>query len=123
MRLFTTLFLIFVFALSASSQVTSINSANGEKERLISPGEQVTDLKIFPVPVLNNHFTVTCSKSIISVRMTNIIGQEVVNEKFSYPQNRSEISFVNAEKGIYLVTIEFEDKTKIVRKILVDTSK
>jgi hypothetical protein len=87
-----------------------------EKQERVEP-----EIKIFPVPVLNGHFTITSDIAFSSVRMTNIIGQEIIRERFSYPRNRAEINFATAEKGIYLVTIELEDKTRIVRKILVDT--
>lgn len=79
------------------------------------------EIKIFPVPVLNGQFTITSDKAFTLVRMTNIIGQEIHRERFSYPRTRAEFSFTSAEKGIYLVTIEMEDKTRVVRKILVGT--
>ena len=85
-----------------------------------SPVED-NNTKIFPVPVTNNRFTITSDKEFTFVRLTNIIGQETTREKFSYPRNRAEISFSNAQKGIYLVIIVFEDKTRIVKKILIDS--
>jgi len=73
------------------------------------------------VPVTNNRFTITSDKAFTFVRLTNIIGQETTREKYNYPRNRAEISFSNVQKGIYLVTIEFEDKTRTVKKILIDS--
>ena len=79
------------------------------------------EIKIFPVPVLNGQFTITSDKGFTLIRMTNIIGQEILRERFNYPRNRAEFNFTSAEKGIYLVTIELEDKTRVVRKILIGT--
>lgn len=85
--------------------------------------EQDPKIRIFPVPVLNNRFTITSDIPFTLVRMTNIIGQEITREKHNYPIKRDVIEFSNAERGIYLVTIVLEDNRKIVRKILVNTSR
>jgi len=104
------------------------NAQSGEKS--IDPQKEIklkenenedTSLKIFPVPVTNSRFTITSDKAFEFVRMTNIIGQETTREKFSYTRNRAVISFSDARKGIYLVTIRYEDKTRVVKKILVDS--
>jgi len=104
------------------------NAQSGEKS--IDPQKEIklkenenedTSLKIFPVPVTNSRFTITSDKAFEFVRMTNIIGQETTREKFSYPRKRAVISFSDARKGIYLVTIRYEDKTRVVKKILVDS--
>ncbi len=122
MRFFPLVILLFAVTSYASGQLTSSDISSQGQEKVISASDQITDLKIFPVPVLNGHLTITSGKSFISVRITNIIGQEVIREKYNYPQKRAELTFSNTEKGIYLVTIEFEDKTKTVRKILIDSS-
>jgi hypothetical protein len=101
---------------SEEKNAVSVNSMVFEN----SPVED-NNTKIFPVPVTNNRFTITSDKEFTFVRLTNIIGQETTREKFSYPRKRPEISFSNAQKGIYLVIIEFEDKTRIVKKILIDS--
>ncbi|MEE4215653.1 MAG: T9SS type A sorting domain-containing protein [Bacteroidales bacterium] len=101
---------------SEEKNAVSVNSMVFEN----SPVED-NNTKIFPVPVTNNRFTITSDKEFTFVRLTNIIGQETTREKFSYPRKRAEISFSNAQKGIYLVIIEFEDKTRIVKKILIDS--
>lgn len=122
MRLITLcILLVFLgsgFALGQSRE----NNATGEKNMLIENSlEEATNTKIFPVPVTNNRFTITSDKAFTFVRLTNIIGQETTREKYNYPRNRAEISFSNVQKGIYLVTIEFEDKTRTVKKILIDS--
>jgi len=122
MRIFTLLILcLFLGSGLASGQSEEKNSA-GEKSVIIENSfEEDTNTKIFPVPVTNNRFTITSDKGFTFVRLTNIIGQETTREKYNYPRNRTEITFSNAQKGIYLVTIEFEDKTRTVKKILIDS--
>lgn len=114
-RLFTLAVLLslspFLLAQEKSSDVIA-----AKEQKKVEPV-----IKIFPVPVLNGQFTITSDKAFTSVRMTNIIGQEILRERFGYPRNRAEFNFASAEKGIYLVTIEMEDKTRVVKKILVDT--
>ncbi|MCA1756079.1 MAG: T9SS type A sorting domain-containing protein [Bacteroidales bacterium] len=117
LRLISLMLLISLPVLLASQEAGSTLIAS-ENQKRVEP-----EIKIFPVPVLNGHFTITSDIAFTSVRMTNIIGQEIIRERFSYPRNRAEINFATAEKGIYLLTIEMEDKTRIVRKILVDTGR
>ena len=92
------------------------------EQSLFTKGKE-PEIKIFPVPVLNNRFTVSSDVPFKFIRMTNIIGQEITREKLVFPVNSKVIEFQGAEKGIYLITIELEDKRKIVRKILVDTGR
>lgn len=122
MRLITLcILLIFIGSGLAAGQSREKNFA-GEKTMITENSlEEDTNTKIFPVPVTNNRFTITSDKAFTFVRLTNIIGQETTREKYNYPRNRAEISFSNVQKGIYLVTIEFEDKTRTVKKILIDS--
>ena len=123
MRIVISILILLLVGATAKVAAQNNSATSAGLEKTFITGESEVDLKIFPVPVLNNRFTVTSDKAFVSIRMTNIIGQEVTREKFNYPKNRTEVIFTNAEKGIYLITIEFDDKTKMVRKILVDTSK
>ena len=122
MRLLTLCILFLILGAGLVSAQTNEKSATGEKSAIIENSlEEDTNTRIFPVPVTGNRFTITSDKAFVFVRLTNIIGQETVREKYNYPRNRTDISFSNAQKGIYLVTIEFEDKTRTVKKILVDS--
>jgi len=118
-----TLLILFTFILSgpAAGQSNEKEAAGEAAISLENSFEEDSNTKIFPVPVTNNRFTITSDKAFIFVRLTNIIGQETTREKYNYPRNRAEITFSNARKGIYLVTIEYEDKTCSVKKILVDS--
>lgn len=113
--------LIFSGSILASGQTVDKNAAGENKSLIENSYNENTNTKIFPVPVTNNRFTITSDKAFTFVRLTNIIGQETTREKYNSPRNRAEISFSDVQKGIYLVTIEFEDKTRTVKKILIDS--
>lgn len=124
MRLISLCILLIIMAPElASGQSTAGNKTGeeGDKKNIIitKAEDEDANTKIFPVPVLYNRFTITSDKEFISVRLTNIIGQETIREKFRYPRKRAEISFPEVQKGIYLVTIQYSDKTRTVKKILI----
>ncbi|MEA1886036.1 MAG: T9SS type A sorting domain-containing protein [Bacteroidota bacterium] len=122
MRVFALcILLIFTGLQLTNGQAVEKNAAGENKSLIENSFEEDTNTKIFPVPVTNNHFTITSDKAFIFIRLTNIIGQETKREKFNYPRNRAEINFPDVQKGIYLVTIQFEDKTRTVKKILIDS--
>lgn len=122
MRIIVVSILLILFCPLISNAQSGEKSIDPQKEIKLKENEnEDTSLKIFPVPVTNSRFTITSDKAFEFVRMTNIIGQETTREKFSYPRNRAVISFSDARKGIYLVTIRYEDKTRVVKKILVDS--
>ena len=124
MRIFLLIVLVVAMPLSRlSGQKVDKNSISGVDLMTLTEEKQDPKIKIFPVPVLNYRFTITSEIPFTFVRMTNIIGQEITRERHNYPIKRDVIEFSNAERGIYLVTIELVDKRKIVRKILVDTSR
>lgn len=123
MRKFLLILFIIPFSLNLFAQEITAKSTVGEKANIIIEQEKKANIKIFPVPVFEGRFTITSDESFISIRMTNIIGQEVTRERFYSPRKRTEVTCDGAEKGIYLVTIELEDNTKIVKKILVDSSR
>ncbi|MGM0667765.1 MAG: T9SS type A sorting domain-containing protein [Bacteroidota bacterium] len=122
MRIFTLcIVLLFLGSGLVTGQSEEKNASSVNSMIFENSNAEDNNTKIFPVPVTNNRFTITSDKEFTFVRLTNIIGQETTREKFSYPRKRAEISFSNAQKGIYLVIIEFEDKTRIVKKILIDS--
>lgn len=124
MRIFYLCILLIMTSGLASAQTNTGNNTGEEgqaKEIIITNAEdEDANTKIFPVPVVNNRFTITSDKEFTFVRLTNIIGQETKREKFRYPRKRAEIIFPEVQKGIYLVTIQYEDRTRTVKKILID---
>lgn len=77
-------------------------------------------LKIYPVPVKENSFTVTSEKEITMIRITNIIGQEIYRNKQSLPVYTTKVYLDSPQRGMYLVTVYFTDNSRAVRKIMVE---
>ena len=78
-----------------------------------------TNVTIYPVPVRENNFTVRTDKEISSIKVTNIIGQDIYKNRFSNIQT-VQIVLDNIKRGMYLVTIQFADGTRVVKKIMVE---
>lgn len=118
------LIIVMVFSTAVlSAQSIQEGLTSGTAEQVLSTNEKEPEIKIFPVPVLYNRFTITSDIPFKFIRMTNIIGQEITRKRLVFPVLRKEIEFYGTEKGIYLVTIVLEDNRKIVRKILVDSGR
>jgi hypothetical protein len=84
--------------------------------------ETEVNVSIYPVPVRDNSFTIKSDKEISSIKITNIIGQDIFMEKYNTPIVTIKIVLENAKRGMYLVVINFSDNTRIVRRILVEAA-
>ncbi|MGB4291886.1 MAG: T9SS type A sorting domain-containing protein [Bacteroidales bacterium] len=113
------LFLILaVFVISSSlfaqkdSTALALNSSNK-----LSASNNSTSVSIYPVPVKDGQFTIKSIKEISSVRITNIIGQEIFKANYNNPEKEIQISLDNPNRGMYIVVITFIDRTRLVKKI------
>jgi hypothetical protein len=118
------IFLILIIAFQIGTllaQKASVSSAvNNARKEVVSTMADQSEVKIFPVPVKDNNLNVTSEKEISTIRITNIIGQEVYNKRYPSPVTSSSIPLDNPQRGMYLVTIIFTDNSRAVRKILVE---
>lgn len=115
------LLFLFSFLMLYSQKDTAVLVSYGSQRG--NPAEiTATDVLIYPVPVKDNRFTIKSEKKISSVKVSNIIGQEIFRSKYSDPQQITKIILDNARRGMYLVTIVFSDDTRIVKKIMVEVS-
>ena len=116
------LILIIVFQIGTLlAQKGSVNSAaNNARKEIASTLADQSEIKIFPVPVKENNFNVTSETEISTIKITNIIGQEVYSKRFPSPVTSSNIPLDNPQRGMYLVTIIFTDNSRVVRKIMVE---
>jgi hypothetical protein len=76
---------------------------------------------IYPVPVRENNFTIKAEKDISFIKITNIIGQDIFRNRYSSQQS-VKILLDNPKRGMYIVTILFNDGTRAVKKIMVEES-
>jgi len=112
-------FIILFFTLSANSQTDTTNIGRGA--RTIAE-YQAVKITIYPVPVRDGLFTIKSEKDISEIKITNIIGQGIFNERYDIPINLIKISLEKPGRGIYLCAILFSDGTRTVKKIMVERS-
>lgn len=114
------LFLLLIFSLNLPGQrdTTSIAAI----QRPIQRESANVSVSIYPVPVVNNSFTIKTDKDISFVKITNIIGQDIFRVRYNEPRQLVKISLDSPQRGMYLVTIFFSDGARIVKKILIEGS-
>jgi hypothetical protein len=119
-----TLLILFVLflPLCLEAQSDTANLSLSSKQKSVSRDVSNVNISIYPVPVRDNNFTIKSDKEISSVKITNIIGQNIFRIKYSTPQLLSKITLDNPERGMYLVVIVFSDDTRIVKKVMVEGS-
>jgi hypothetical protein len=94
----------------------TVSSAQKELLRTISD----INVSIYPVPVRENSFTIKSDKEISSIKITNVIGQDIFRIKYGTPQFLSKIILENPRRGMYMVVILFSDNTRIVKKVMIE---
>lgn len=89
-----------------------------------SSGESTSNVRIniYPVPVRNNTFSIKTDRDIAFVKVTNILGQDILRIKYNEPQQFIRISLDSPQRGMYLVTVIFTDGARIVKKIMIEES-
>ncbi len=113
------LFLIFTITLQAQKDNANLLSATPGKE--INSESSEIKISIYPVPVRESSFTIKCSMDISSVKITNIIGQDIFRAQYKEPQPVIKILLTNKQKrGMYLVSIIFSNGTRVVKKIMIE---
>ncbi len=118
------LLIIFLtlFTLNLLGQKDTINVAGSLAQRDYSREANNVSVTIYPVPVRDNSFTIKTDRYISSVKVTNIIGQDIFRFRYTDPQQLIKISLENPKRGIYLVTVIFSDGLRVVKKIMVEQS-
>jgi hypothetical protein len=117
-------FLVLLLALSmigfsvAASQSGNNSAQNRETQselKIIS-----AELRIFPNPVTGNTLKVSALKDISSVQLNNIVGQKSEIETTRLTSGSIEVVLKNKKKGVYLITVNFDDHSKEVRRIIIN---
>jgi hypothetical protein len=115
--------LFIIITLSLQAQKDSIANAGAPSQNDILKEAPGINVIIYPVPVRDNSFTIKTDRDISVVKVTNIIGQDISRVQFDIPQQMIKVFLDNPKRGMYLVTIIFSDKTRVVKKIMVEESK
>ncbi len=82
-----------------------------------APGSNIT---IYPVPVRDNSFTIKADRNMVSVKVTNMIGQDIFRSQYSDPVSTTKVLLKKPTRGMYLVTLAFTDGSRIVRKVMIE---
>lgn len=112
---------IITFNLTLQAQKDTTTIIGSLPQKYIS-GEANFNVTIYPVPVRENSFTIKTDRDISFVKVTNIIGQDIFRVQFSNPQQLTKVYLDNPKRGMYLVTILFNDGMRVVKKIMVEES-
>ena len=110
--------LIFTINLQAQKDTLTI-STNSTQKGFIRESSNI-NINIYPVPVREGRFTIKCDKEITAVKVTNMIGQDIFKAQYKNPLYLTKINLENPKRGIYLVTINFIDGSRVVKKIMVE---
>lgn len=114
--------IIFLFALTIQAQKDTVNVIGTLPQKTFSRETTSVNVTIFPVPVRENNFTIKSDRDMSYVKVTNIIGQDILRVQYNSPQQYTKIFLDNPKRGMYLVAIIFSDGTKVVKKIMVEES-
>jgi hypothetical protein len=122
MRRFLLVIILSVFTLILQAQKDTTNVIGSLPQNDISRNSSYVNITIYPVPVRHNSFTIKADRDISFIRITNIIGQDIYRIKYNDPLQLIKIMLDNPKRGMYLVTIMFDDGTRTVKKIMVEES-
>jgi len=114
------LFLFVFLTLCLQAQKDTVNIQNRPVPQSFTADASNISISIFPVPVRENYFSIKSEKEFSSVKITNIIGQDIYREKYNDPQTLAKINLDNPKRGMYLVTVVFSDGLRIVKKIMIE---
>lgn len=120
MKRFLHLLLFILFTLTLQAQKDSMNYTGALIQHDIIRSNAAANVNIYPVPVRDNSFTIRTDRDISYVRITNIIGQDIYRSRYSNSEQQIRIYLDNPRRGMYLVTINFSDGSRVVKKILVE---
>jgi hypothetical protein len=116
------IFLVFLsLLLQAQKDTNNITGTHSQTGRDFNPA--TIYVSIFPVPVRDNNFTIKTDRDVSFVKITNIIGQDIFRTQYnSNPQQLIRIALENPKRGMYMVTILFNDGKRVVKKIMIEQS-
>lgn len=111
---------MFVFVLSLQGQKDTMSIVRNYPSKNFVRETTTSNINIYPVPVRENSFYIKTDKEITSVKVTNMIGQDIFRAQYKDPLSYTKVLLIKPARGMYLVTIAFADGTRIVRKIMIE---
>jgi len=116
------LFLILLLIpLFLQAQKDTISVALNSAKKNYNRETNTPNINIYPVPVRESSFTIKSDREMSAVKVTNMIGQDIYRTRYNVPLSMTKVLLQNPpSRGIYLVTISFNDGSRIVRKIMIE---
>ena len=111
---------LILITLSLHSQKDTVSVVRNFPQKTFVRETPVSNITIYPVPVRENSFTIKADRNMVSVKVTNMIGQDIFRAQYSDPVSMTKVVLTKPARGMYLVTLAFADGSRIVRKVMVE---
>lgn len=112
--------LLLFITLSLHSQKDTVSVVRSFPQKTFVRETPVSNITIYPVPVRENSFTIKADRNMVSVKVTNMIGQDIFRTQYSDPVSMTKVVLAKPARGMYLVTLVFADGSRIVRKVMIE---
>lgn len=112
--------LLLFYYISLHSQSDTASVVRNFPQKTFVKENVNSNISIYPVPVRENSFTIRTDRDMISVKVTNMIGQDIFRAQYTNPLSQTKVLLKKTNRGMYLVTIVFEDGTRVVKKIMIE---
>jgi hypothetical protein len=111
---------LLLYCITLHSQNDTVSVVRNYPQKTFVKEAVSSNITIYPVPVRENSFSINTDKDIISVKVTNMIGQDIFRAQYKSPVSHTKVLLKQTTRGMYLVTITFVDGTRIVKKIMIE---
>ncbi len=93
---------------------------NGGNLHVKAENTRIGLLNIYPNPCTQDNISIEISdREIEEVRITNILGKEVLVHNFQFPANKKQVQLNDVPNGIYLMMIKTNDDQPLLKKIII----
>ena len=111
---------IFIFTFFPGNAQNFENNYADKNRISVETQNSSTDVNIYPNPVKHNKLTIKFKHhQIKEIRLTNILGKEVLLKHYQNSLNEIVLELTNIPNGIYLVRIKTTDNQIVVKKLMV----
>ena len=111
---------LLLYCITLHSQNDTISVVRNYPQKAFVKETVSSNITIYPVPVRENSFSIKTDRDIVSVKVTNMIGQDIFKAQYKSPVSHTKVLLKQTTRGMYLVTITFVDGTRIVKKIMIE---
>ena len=111
---------LLLYCITLHSQNDTVSVVRNYPQKTFIKETVSSNITIYPVPVRENSFSIKTDRDIVSVKVTNMIGQDIFRTQYKSPVSHTKVLLKQTNRGMYLVTITFVDGTRIVKKIMIE---